>query len=216
MTSIGLVQYRPALMGWAGLVWGEVAGQVAVAAVVLAFLCALMFAFHWFSYSEFSTRGGELGFPGRLLLKPLSTAQLAAVPMLLGGGTMVAVFLVWAELVLRHLDLPFALNLPWLSVTLLSFTWWLQAAYWSFPQRPRTQATAALLAAGINLLLGFMPLPLGWKLGTLVVLLIGAAGLAMRGSAGPAAATLRATQAVSQTTAYLETPGRASESSPRR
>jgi hypothetical protein len=75
----------------------------------------------------------QFSFPIRLLLKPVSTARLVLVPMLLGGAISISILMAWAELVCRHLQIFSASDLLWVSIVQLSFFWWLQALAWSLP-----------------------------------------------------------------------------------
>jgi len=108
-------------------------------------------------YMEFDAGRVQLGFPGRLLLKPVSTAQLVLVPMLFGGAIILAVFALWTQLVVRHLIAIPASNLLWIGTVLLSFFWWMQALAWSLPSL-KGRVVIDLMMAATHFLLGALPM----------------------------------------------------------
>jgi hypothetical protein len=117
-------------------------------------------------------------FPGRLLLKPVSTTRLVLLPMVFGGGVVVTIFAIWTELVLRHLfEIP-ASSLFWINTVLLSFFWWMQALAWGIPIL-KGRVLIDLVVAVIHLLVGLTPLmPVSalsrWQWPILVGLLVSA------------------------------------------
>jgi len=128
-----------------------------------------------FGYVEMDAGKIQFGFPGRLLFKPVSTGRLTLVPMLFGGATMVSVFAVWAELVLRHLVNLSASDLLWVSAVLLSFFWWMQALAWCLPSF-RGSVFVVIIVAVIHFVVWCIPrLPRsispGWQWPILTVLL---------------------------------------------
>jgi hypothetical protein len=143
---------------------------------------ALLQTLTCFCYMEIDTRRQQGGIPGHLLLKPVSTIRLVAVPMFCGSAVVLAVFLAWVGLVWRHIGFPTE-QLPWLCAVVISFTWSIQAAAWGFANWPwAIQATLVLLAAGINVFVGLIPaLPVsihvGWRLIMLAALLAGSFSL---------------------------------------
>jgi hypothetical protein len=110
-----------------------------------------------FGYIEFDAGRVQLGFPGRLLLKPVSTTRLVLVPMLFGGAIIVTVFAIWSELVLRYLIAIPASNLLWISAMLLSFFWWMQALAWSLPSL-KGRVCIDLMMAATHFFVGAMPM----------------------------------------------------------
>jgi hypothetical protein len=108
-------------------------------------------------YIEVDAGRVQLGFPGRLLLKPVSTTRLVLVPMLSGGAIMVAVFALWTQLVVRHLIAIPASNLLWIGTVLLSFFWWMQALAWSLPSL-KGRVCIDLMMAATHFLLGALPM----------------------------------------------------------
>ena len=90
---------------------------------------------HWFASATSRLIPGQCSsaFPGRLLLKPASTARLILVPMLFGGAVIVTLFALWAELVWRHVVGFSASDLLWTSAVLLSLFWWMQVLAWGLP-----------------------------------------------------------------------------------
>jgi hypothetical protein len=110
-----------------------------------------------FGYIEVDARRVQLGFPERLLLKPVGTTRLVLAPMLFGGAIIVTVFAIWTELVLRHLIAIPASNLLWISTVLLSFFWWMQALAWSLPSL-KGRVFIDLMMAVTHVLVGVMPM----------------------------------------------------------
>jgi hypothetical protein len=110
-----------------------------------------------FGYIEVDARRVQLGFPGRLLLKPVSTTRLVLAPMLFGGASIVTVFVIWTELVLRHLVAIPASGLLWSSAVLLSFFWWMQALAWGLSWL-KGRVSIDIIMAVIHLLVGCLPM----------------------------------------------------------
>ncbi len=151
-----------ALLGSLALVyWRKHAPGVAVGEV-LAFIpwyCFLGVYLHLLTcFGYLDVVGGDLnmGFPRRLFLKPLCTAQLAAIPMFVGGMVLVGVFAIWAQLVLGQV-VGF-LATPWFGACLLSLFWWVQATAWSAPESQAGRSLIVLSVAVVNLLVGLLPL----------------------------------------------------------
>jgi hypothetical protein len=120
----------------------------------------------------------QFTFPGRLLLKPVSTARLVLVPMLFGGAITVALFVMWTELVLRHFIAVPASSLLWMSTGLLSLFWWMQALAWSLSLL-KGRVLALLIVAVVHLLVLLMPrmptsISSGWQWRILAALLVSA------------------------------------------
>lgn len=147
---------------------------------------ALLQTLTCFCYMEVDVRRQQGGIPGYLLLKPVSTLRLVALPMLSGGIAVVAVLLAWVGLVWRHIGFPLG-QLGWSCAVAISFTWSVQATAWGFANRPwGVQAVLVLLAAAANAFIGFVPLlPVefspGWRLAALVAFLAGSFALACVG-----------------------------------
>jgi hypothetical protein len=140
-----------------------------------------------FGYVETNSRVVQIGYPHRLLLKPVSTARLALVPMFVGGAVTFAVLLLWLKMVLRPLDLFTAIDPIWLGVVTLSFFWWMQALAWSMPLLPG-RALIVLTVTLIHLAVGLMAMPdlpvqvaAGWRWMILSVLLLSAVLAALSG-----------------------------------
>jgi len=117
----------------------------------LCFLGAYLSLLACFGYIEVDAWGVRLSFPGRLLLKPVSTARLVLVPMFFGGLVIVTSFAVWTELVLRHLGNIAALDRLWISAVLLSFFWWMQVLAWGLPL-----VKGRMLVVGVLALIHFL------------------------------------------------------------
>lgn len=122
-----------------------------------AFLGSYLDLLTCFGYIETDARRVQIGFPGRLLLKPVSTLRLALVPVLFGGAAVVAVLLLWNEFVLQPLGRAIPLDPLWLGALMLSGFWWIQALAWSLPQFPG-RSLITFLVAVTHLLIGLMPL----------------------------------------------------------
>ena len=140
-----------------------------------------------FGYVETNSRLVQIGFPHRLLLKPVSTARLALVPMFFGGAVTFSVLLLWLKLVLRPLDLFADLDPLWLGAVTLSFFWWMQALAWSMPLLPG-RVFIVLTVSVIHLAIGLMPMPDGpmhvaaiWRCLILAVMLLSALLAALTG-----------------------------------
>ncbi len=151
-----------------------------VSVTSICFLGAYLHLLACFGYIEVDARRVQLGFPGRLLLKPVSTARLVMVPMFFGGLVIVTIFAIWTELVLRHLASIAASDLLWISTVLLSFFWWMQALAWGLSLL-KGRVLALLIVAVIHLLVAILPLPLmpgsalsGWRRPILAALLVSA------------------------------------------
>ena len=164
---LGFVRWKAGLSSEIG---GSILSLVAGGGFVMAYLHLLM----CFSYVEADARTVKVAFPGRLFLKPVSTARLVAVPMACGGLVTLIVFLAWANWILRPLGAFAGLDLLWIGLVQLSLFWWLQAIGWSLPPMPGR--SLVILLAGIgHLLPGLIPqmfpeLHPGWRwllLGTL-------------------------------------------------
>ena len=81
----------------------EVLGPSLLMIPPICFLGAYLHLLTCFAYIEVDSKRVQLGFPARLLLKPVSTARLVLAPMLFGGGGVVVYFTIWTELVLQRL-----------------------------------------------------------------------------------------------------------------
>jgi len=131
-----------------------------------------------FGYIEVDARRVQLGFPGRLLLKPVSTTRLVLVPMFFGGAIIVTVFATWTELVLRHPVAIPASSLLWSSTVLLSFFWWMQGLAWGLSWL-KGRVCIDISMAVIHLLAGCLPMmPVSglsrWQWPILIALLVSA------------------------------------------
>ncbi len=117
---------------------GPIAYQAGVLAVLHALGC--------FCYLEMDARRFQGGIPGHLLLKPLTTTRLVAVPMLCGGAVVAAVFLAWAELVWRPFGFPATLFdwLPWILGACLVGKLLGSAAAFNLGLRRKTVTRAAI------------------------------------------------------------------------
>jgi hypothetical protein len=155
---------------------------------IAAFFCflgafgQLLVCFGWF---EVDDRTVQFSFPGRLLLKPVSTARLVLAPMLFGGAVIVTIFALWAELVWRRVVGFSASDLLWTSAVLLSFFWWLQALAWSLPL-PKGRMLAMATMGMVHFLAWRIPgmrsnALLGWQWPILSALLVSAMSVAWVG-----------------------------------
>src|ERR1017187_3557821 len=77
-------------------------GEGLVACTFVCFLAVYCHLLVCFGYIEADARKGQIGFPSRLLLKPVSTARLVLAPMLVAGAVIVTIFGIWTELVWRN------------------------------------------------------------------------------------------------------------------
>ena len=146
--------------------------------LVGCFLGAYLDLLSCFGYVETDARKVQLGFPGRLLLKPVGTLRLALTPMLFGGAAVITVLLLWNKLVLQPLCPAGAIGPLWLGGVILSFFWWMQALAWSIPMISGRSLIVVMMAV-IHLLAGLWPLmPVnilsGWQWPMLATLLVSA------------------------------------------
>jgi hypothetical protein len=138
-----------------------------------------------FGHIEIDARIVQIGFPGRLLLKPVSTARLVLAPMVFGGGVIVAIFAIWAELVWRYWIGVTTSDLLWISAVLLSFFWWMQTLAWSLSWF-KGRMLVVVMVAVIHFFVWQMPqMPTsalsGWRWPILAVLLLSAVPAAWTG-----------------------------------
>jgi hypothetical protein len=89
-----------------------------------------------FGYIEADARKVKLGYPARLLLKPVSTLRLVLVPMFFGGAAVISVLLIWNHWILQPLVHGDTLSPQWLGAVMLSVFWWMQALAWAMPLMP--------------------------------------------------------------------------------
>jgi len=166
-------------------------GDLLGVASLCCFLGAYLHLMVCFGYMEFDARRVQLGFPGRLLLKPVSTGRLVLVPMVFGGAVVVTIFALWTGLVLPHLSAIRLSNLLWVSTVLLSLFWWLQALEWSLPLL-KVRSVVLLMVVVIHFLMLLLPglvmtfAPVwtsqsGWLWGVLYALLMSALPVAWMG-----------------------------------
>jgi hypothetical protein len=153
-------------------------GDLLGVASLCCFLGAYLHLMVCFGYMEFDARRVQLGFPGRLLLKPVSTARLVLVPMVFGGAVVVTIFALWTGLVLPHLSAINVSNLLWISTVLLSLFWWMQALEWSLPLL-KVRSVVLLMVVVIHLLVLVLPqmpanIASGWQWRILAALLASA------------------------------------------
>ena len=93
---------------------------------------ALLVTLGCFHFTEGSKKGGFGSFPMRLFNLPMNTRALVALPMIYGATAMVIVYLLCANLLLRHvgLDLPWVWPCLYLVFGLSQF----QMILWSLPE----------------------------------------------------------------------------------
>ena len=160
---------------------GEMLGSAAFFCFLGAFGQSLV-CLGWFEVDDLSV---QFSFPGRLLLKPVSTARLVLVPMLFGGAVIVILFALWAELVWRHVVGFSASDLLWTGAVLLSFFWWMQALAWSLPL-PKCRMLAMVIMGMFHFFVWGMPQMRtnalsGWQWPILSALLVSAVPVAWMG-----------------------------------
>jgi len=154
----------------------EMVERVLIMVMLSCFLGAYLDLLTCFGYIDADARKIQLGYPARLLLKPVSTLRLVLVPMLFGGAVVAIVLLIWNHWILQPLVHLSALNPFWLGAVILSFFWWMQALAWSLPLMPG-RSLIMLIVAVIHLGVGLMPLLpasglAGWQWPSLAVLLV--------------------------------------------
>jgi hypothetical protein len=163
----------------------QASGEMLVSAAFFCFLGGygqLLVCLGWF---EVDDRSVQFSFPGRLLLKPVSTARLVLVPMLFGGAVIVTISVLWAELVWRHVVGFSTSDLLWTCAVLLSFFWWLQALAWSLPL-PKGRMLFMVLMGMLHFFVWRMPQMRagalsGWQWPILSALLVSAVPVAWIG-----------------------------------
>ena len=163
----------------------EIPAAVLALASLAGFVGGYLHLLSCFGYVEMDESKVKVGYPSRLLLKPLRTFQLILVPMLLGGLATTAMLDIWMAFVLKPLGFLPAYDLWWISAVLLSFFWWMQALAWSLPL-VRFRSLVMVAAALLHLSVGVLPqLPFdispGWQWGILATLLVTAVPVAWLG-----------------------------------
>jgi pimeloyl-ACP methyl ester carboxylesterase len=95
---------------------------------LLPLVLSLLGVFSAFNYTETSSRSGLAGYPARLFTLPVGTRLLVTCPILCGTVTVVALYLVWATLVLPPLGvlLPVARPALFLAAGMVCY----QSAIW--------------------------------------------------------------------------------------
>jgi len=135
----------------------EVTKAVWVLLPVMLFIATFLDLLTCFGYIEANMQTLRIGFPGRLLLKPVTTMRLALAPMFGGGIAVVTVLWLWNKLILQPLSLESGVPPLWLGSVILSFFWWIQALSWSMPQFP-ARSLIMLFVAVAHLLIGLTPM----------------------------------------------------------
>lgn len=163
----------------------EIPGAMLPLVSLCAFLGCYLQLLSSFAYLEMDAAKVKVGYPDRLLLKPLRTVHLIVVPMLAGGVVTTAMLDIWLLFVLKPLGFLPAYDLFWTSGVLLSFFWWMQALSWGLPLF-RFRSLVMVAAALIHLTVGVMPqLPFsilpGTQWGILAGLLVSAVAFAWIG-----------------------------------
>ena len=163
----------------------EILATLLALASLAGFVGGYLHLLSCFAYVETDAAKVKVGYPGRLLSKPLRTFQLVMVPMLLGGLATTTMLDIWVAFVLKPLGFLPAYDLFWISTVLLSFFWWMQALAWGLPL-VRFRSLVMVAAALIHLTVGVMPqLPFdispGWQWGILAALLGSAVPFAWAG-----------------------------------
>ena len=134
----------------------EVLGAVLLLVSWCCFITAYLQLLMCCAYVELDAGKAKVGYPGRLLLKPVSTARLVLTPMVFGGVITSPILLVWSEFVLKPLG-PFPpFDSVWALMMLLSFFWWMQAVTWSLPLL-RTRSLILVVVAVVHLLVAILP-----------------------------------------------------------
>ncbi len=131
-----------------------------------------------FAFVETDADKVRVGYPARLLLKPLRTFHLVMLPMLAGGLVTTILLDIWVAFVLKPLGFLPAYDLFWISIVALSYFWWMQALAWGLPL-VRFKSFVMLAVAFVHLIVGVMPqlpfvISFGWQWGILTALLVSA------------------------------------------
>ena len=163
----------------------EIPGALLSLASLGCFGAAYLHLLTCFAYVEMDAVKVKVGYPARLLLKPLGTFQLAWVPMLFGGLATTAMLNIWLVFVMKPLGFLPAYDLFWISAVLLSFFWWMQALAWGLPL-VRFRSLVMVAVALVHLSVGVMPqLPISlspaWHWRILAALLVSAVPVAWIG-----------------------------------
>ena len=151
---------------------------VLILVLISFFLGAYLDLLTCFGYIEADARKVKLGYPARLLLKPVSTLRLVLVPMFFGGAAVISVLLIWSHWIMQPLVHGGSLSPCWPGAVMLSVFWWMQALAWAMPLMPG-RSLIMLIVALIHLLVGCLPLmPVsrlsGWQWPMLAGLLMSA------------------------------------------
>lgn len=163
----------------------EILATLLALASLAGFVGGYLHLLSCFAYVETDAAKVKVGYPGRLLSKPLRTFQLVMVPMLLGGLATTTMLDIWVAFVLKPLGFLPAYDLFWISTVLLSFFWWMQALAWGLPL-VRFRSFVMVAVALLHLTVGVMPqLPFNispeWQWGILSALLVSAVPFAWVG-----------------------------------
>lgn len=169
--------------------WIQNGASEIVHAVLRIFLLSMFMAscidlLTCFGFIVIDAQRVQIGYPARLLLKPVGAAHLALTPMLFGGAAFVALLTVWGRILAPLLPAN-GLSPIWLEGVALSFFWWMQALGWGLPYFP-ARSLILLMAAVVHLLVGLIPLSssavlLQWRGLILGVMLLSAVLVAVHG-----------------------------------
>ena len=165
----------------------EILSAVLALASLAGFVGGYLHLLSCFAYVEMDTAKVKVGYPGRLLLKPLRTIHLVIAPMLVGGLVTTSMLEVWLAFVLKPLGFLPSYDQIWIGTVLLSFFWWMQALAWGLPL-VRFRSFVMVAVALIHLTVGVMPqLPFnissGMQWGILAALLLSSVPFAWAGLA---------------------------------
>ena len=156
----------------------EILAAVLALAALAGFVGGFLQLLSCFAHVEVDSAKVKVGYPDRLLLKPLHTFHLVMVPMLVGGLVTTTMLDIWVAFVLKPLGFLPAYDLLWISVVMLSFFWWMQALAWGLPLA-RFRSLVMVAVALLHLTIGVIPqltfifnISPGWQWGILATLLM--------------------------------------------
>jgi hypothetical protein len=108
------------------------------------------------NFTDRERRDGIAGFPRRLFVLPLKTRFLVTLPMLFGLLSVVTIYIAWATLVLRPLDIDIWVR--WPATLLAAWVIFYQAIIWCLCGFRITRIVALSLVATTVVGIGFLPM----------------------------------------------------------
>ncbi|HJQ80105.1 MAG TPA: hypothetical protein VJ828_09125, partial [Lacipirellulaceae bacterium] len=122
----------------------------------LPMVMSLILAGAFCNFTDRERRDGIAGFPRRLFVLPLKTRFLVTLPMMFGLLSVVTIYIAWATLVLRPLDIDIWVR--WPATLLAAWVIFYQAIIWCLCGFRITRIVALSLVATTVVGIGFLPM----------------------------------------------------------